>query len=71
MFSMYVFLLLFFSRHRPQWLDTQLHFNSSSSTLQLHRQSSAVDNIYQVHSVEDEGGLYESPCDVGGMRRQM
>lgn len=45
----------------PRWPDNQLHFNSSSSTLQLQRQSSAVDNVYQVYSAEDGGGVYESP----------
>ncbi|XP_075878503.1 hepatitis A virus cellular receptor 2 homolog isoform X2 [Nelusetta ayraudi] len=45
----------------PRWLDNQLHFTSSSSTLQLQRQSSVVDNVYQVYSAEDDGGVYESP----------
>lgn len=44
-----------------QWRDNQLYFNSSSSTLQLQRQSSVVDNVYQVYRAEDDGGVYESP----------
>lgn len=49
---------LFSSPQRPQWLNRQ--FASSSSVHQLHRQNSAVDNIYQMYTGEDEN-VYESP----------
>lgn len=38
-------------------VGSSVRFNSTSSTLQLHAQSAAVDNIYQM---DGEGGVYEN-----------
>ncbi len=51
-------VLILSSSSRQQQFSSSVQFNSTSSTLQLHRQNSAVNNIYEIDG-EVSGGEYE------------